>query len=52
MNLINREIKLQGGGLIVKSRSSLIDLIEALEKGYIHKEDLPQELVNKLKEKL
>ena len=52
MNLINREINLQGRGLIAKSRSSLIDLIEALEKGDIHKEDLPQELVNKLKDKL
>ncbi|MEG3936114.1 MULTISPECIES: ATP-binding domain-containing protein [unclassified Microcoleus] len=53
MNLINREIKLQGGGLMAKSRSSLIiDLIEALEKGEIQKKDLPQELVNKLKDKL
>jgi len=53
MNLINREIKLQGGGLMVNSRSSLIiDLIEALEKGEIQKEHLPQELVNKLKDKL
>jgi superfamily I DNA and RNA helicase len=53
MNLINREIKLQGGGLMTTSRSRLIiDLIEALEKGEIQKEHLPQELVNKLKDKL
>ncbi|MEG4251562.1 ATP-binding domain-containing protein [Microcoleus sp. Pol10D4] len=52
MNLINREINPKGRGLIAKSRSSIKELIEALEKGDIQKEDLPPELVNQLKEKL
>lgn len=52
MNLINRDINLQGGGLIAKSRSSLKELVEALDKGEIQKEDLPQDLVNQLKDKL
>ncbi|HEY9297437.1 MAG TPA: ATP-binding domain-containing protein [Phormidium sp.] len=52
MNLINREINPKGRGIIAKSRSSIKELIEALEKGDIQKEDLPPELVNQLKEKL
>jgi len=52
MNLINREINPKERSLIAKSRSSLKELIEALEKGEIQKEDLPQDLVNQLKDKL
>ncbi|MEG3911503.1 ATP-binding domain-containing protein [Microcoleus sp. w2-18bC1] len=51
MNLINREINQKERGLIAKSRSSLQDLLQALEKGEIQKEDL-QDLVNQLKDKL
>ena len=51
MNLINREINPKERGLIAKSRSSLKELIEAIEKGDIQKEDLPQELINKFKDK-
>ena len=52
MNLINREINPKERNLIAKSRSSLQDVLEALEKGEIQKEDLPQDLVNQLKDKL
>jgi superfamily I DNA and RNA helicase len=52
MNLINREINQKERGLIAKSRSSLQDLLQALEKGEIQKEDLPLDLLNKLKDKL
>lgn len=52
MNLINREINPKERNLIAKSRSSLQDVLKALEKGEIQKEDLPQDLVNQLKDKL
>lgn len=52
MNLINREINPKERNLIAKSRSNLKELIEALEKGEIQKEDLPQDLVNQLRDKL
>ena len=52
MNLINREINPKERSLIAKSRSNLKELIEALEKGEIQKEDLPQDLVNQLRDKL
>jgi superfamily I DNA and RNA helicase len=52
MNLINREINQKERGLIAKSRSSLQDVLQALDKGEIQKEDLPQDLVNQLKDKL
>ncbi|MEG4802794.1 ATP-binding domain-containing protein [Microcoleus sp. ARI1-B5] len=52
MNVINREINPKERGLIAKSRSSLQDVLEALDKGAIQKEDLPQDLVNQLKDKL
>ena len=51
MNLINREINPKERGIIAKSRSSLKDLFEAFDKGEIQKEDLPQELINKFKDK-
>jgi superfamily I DNA and RNA helicase len=51
MNLINREINQKERGLIAKSRSSLQDVLQALEKGEIQKEDL-QDLGNQLKDKL
>ncbi|MCL1472700.1 DEAD/DEAH box helicase [Argonema antarcticum] len=50
MNLINRDPKERER--IAKQKKSLRELADALDKGEIHKDDLPQDILNRLRDKL
>ncbi len=52
MNLLNRDMNPKKRERIAKQKRSLTELLEALDKGEIHKEDLPQEVRDRLRDKL
>ena len=52
MNLVNRDMSPKERERINKKQKDLRDLLESLEKGEIYKEDLPPEMLERLKEKL
>ncbi|MCF4967582.1 DEAD/DEAH box helicase [Nostoc sp. CMAA1605] len=52
MNLINRDMSPKERERIAKQQKSLKELLEALDKGEIHKEDLPQDVLERLRDKL
>jgi superfamily I DNA and RNA helicase len=52
MNLVNRDMSPQERERIDRKQNDLNDLLEALDKGEIYKEDLSPELIQRLKEKL
>lgn len=52
MNLVNRDMNPKERERIVKKQKDLRELLEALDKGEIYKEDLPQDILDRLREKL
>ncbi|MDB9512905.1 ATP-binding domain-containing protein [Kamptonema animale CS-326] len=52
MNLVNRDMSPKELDRIFKNKKDLRELLEALNKGEIYKEDIPQEILDGLKEKL
>lgn len=52
MNLVNRDMSPKERERINKKQKDLRDLLDSLEKGEIYKEDLPPEILERLKEKL
>ncbi|VXD24042.1 conserved hypothetical protein [Planktothrix serta PCC 8927] len=50
MNLINRDMSTKGREKIAKTRNSLQEIIEDLQRGEIQKEDLPPEMLDTLKD--
>ncbi|MBD2122401.1 DEAD/DEAH box helicase [Trichocoleus sp. FACHB-262] len=52
MNLVNRDMSPEERDRIIKQKRGLKELLDALDKGEIHKEDLPEEILQRLKEKL
>jgi superfamily I DNA and RNA helicase len=50
MNLINRDMNPKERKRIDQTNRNLREMLEALGNGEMHKEDLPQELIEKLKE--
>lgn len=52
MNLVNRDMSPKERQRINKKQKDLRDLLDSLEKGEIYKEDLPPEILERLKEKL
>lgn len=52
MNLINRDMSSKERNKIDKNRKSLQEVIDALDKGEINKEDLPSDLIESLKNKI
>jgi superfamily I DNA and RNA helicase len=52
MNLVNRDMSPQERRRIVKKQKDLTELLEALDKGEIYKEDLSPEILDRLREKL
>ncbi|PHJ69176.1 helicase [Nostoc linckia z18] len=52
MNVINRDISPKERERRIQNQRNLKDIVEDLDKGVIHKEDLSQELIEKLKSHL
>jgi superfamily I DNA and RNA helicase len=52
MNLVNRDMSYKERGRLAKKHRDLQELLEALDKGEIYKEDLSPEILNRLREKL
>jgi superfamily I DNA and RNA helicase len=52
MNLVNRDMSDKEQSRLAKKHRDLQDLLEALDKGEIYKEDLSPEIINRLREKL
>jgi superfamily I DNA and RNA helicase len=52
MNLINRDMSPRERDRIAKQKRNLREFAEALNKGEIHKEDLPPEVLKQLRDKL
>lgn len=52
MNLVNRDMSPKERERITRKQKDLAGLLEALEKGEIYKEDLPPEMLDRLREKL
>lgn len=52
MNLVNRDMSRRERDRVLKKEKDLRNIIDALDKGEIYKEDIPQEILERLKEKL
>ncbi|HAJ60399.1 MAG TPA: helicase [Cyanobacteria bacterium UBA8543] len=52
MNLVNRDMSPKERDRITKGQKSFKELVEALDKGEMHKEDLPQEALERLRDML
>jgi superfamily I DNA and RNA helicase len=52
MNLVNRDKNPKERERIVRQQQNLRELVESLKRGEIHKGDLPDDVLDQLREKL